>query len=66
VFEAREKTLEATVYRLGADVAWRLGRQLALEGSQELNLQHGRLAGRPRGEIVHNTVTLRLVAGAIE
>jgi hypothetical protein len=66
VFEARGRDLEATVYRLGADLAWRLGRQVALEAAQELSVQRGTLDGRPRGEIVHNTVQLRLVAGAID
>jgi len=66
VFQARGQALEATVYRLGLDVAWRLRRHLSVEGSHQLSLQYGELDGRPRGEIVHNTVLFRLVAGSID
>ncbi len=65
VFQARGKGLEATVYGTNLDLAWRLGRHLSLAGSHQLSVQHGELDGHPRGEIVHNTVLLRLLAGTI-
>jgi len=65
VFRARGKALEATVYGTSLELAWHLSRHLSLAGSHQLSIQYGELDGRPRGEIVHNTVLLRLLAGAV-
>jgi hypothetical protein len=65
VFQARGKGLEVTVYGTNLDLAWHVRRHLSLGASHQLNLQYGQLDGRQRGEIVHNTVLLRLVAGAV-
>jgi hypothetical protein len=65
VFQARGNAFEATVYRLNLDLAWRLGRHLSVEGSHQLSLQYSELDGRQRGEVVHNTVLLTLVAGSV-
>jgi hypothetical protein len=66
MFRAHGKAFEATVYGTSLDLAWRLSRHLSLAGSHQLNIQHGEMDGRPRGEIVHNTVLLRLVAGSVK
>jgi hypothetical protein len=66
IFEARGKGLQATVYGMTLDLAWRLSRRLSLEASHQLSVQHGELDGVPRGEIRHNTALLRLVAGAFD
>jgi hypothetical protein len=63
VFQARGRDLEATVYGMNLDLDWRLGRHVTLGASHQLSVQHGELDGIQRGEIVHNTVLLRLVAG---
>ena len=65
VLQARGKGLEATVYGMSVDLTWRLSRHLSLTGSHVLNIQYGELDGLPRGEIVHNTALLRLVAGSV-
>jgi len=65
VFQARGKGLDLTVYGTNLDLAWHLSRHLSLGASHQLNFQYGQLDGHQRGEIVHNTVLLRLVAGAI-
>jgi hypothetical protein len=64
VFGARGEATEFRVYRLGLGLAWRLSRHLALAGSHQLSLQYGQAEGRPRGEIAHNTVLVRFVAGS--
>jgi hypothetical protein len=64
-FTALGAGFEATVYGLGLELAWSLNRHLSLAGSHQLSLQHGTTDGRDRGEIVHNTFLLRLVAGSV-
>jgi len=65
VFQARGSAFEATVYRMNLELAWRLGRHVSIEGSHQLSLQYSELDGRQRGEVVHNTVLLTLVAGSV-
>jgi hypothetical protein len=64
VLRARGEAVEATVYGTRLELMWRLNRRLSLGVSHQLSVQHGRLDGLDRGEIVHNTALLRLVAGA--
>lgn len=65
MLQARGKAMQTTVYGTTLDLAWRLSRHLSLGASHLLSVQHDQLDGRPRGEIVHNTVLLRLVAGSV-
>jgi hypothetical protein len=64
-FTALGEGFQATVYAFGLELAWGLNRHLSLAGSHQFSLQHGTTDGRPRGEIVHNTFLLRLVAGSV-
>jgi len=51
---------ETTLYRLGMEVAWRVGRDVTLSGAHQFSLQEGRLAQGPGSEISHNTFVLAL------
>lgn len=65
IFQGHGQTFEATVYGMSAELTCRLSRHLSLAGTHHLSIQYGEVEGRPRGEIVHNTVLLRLVAGSV-
>ena len=51
---------EATLYRLGVEVAWPVARDVTLSGAHQFSLQEGRLAQGAASEIAHNTFVLAL------
>jgi hypothetical protein len=64
MLHTRGKAVEATVVGTSVELACRLSRHLSLAATHRLSIQQAELDGRPREEIVHNTVLLRLVAGS--
>jgi hypothetical protein len=65
-FRTRGDALATSVYGTSLDLTWGLGRRFSIVGSHQLSIQHEETNGRRPGEIVHNTVRLRLVAGSID
>ncbi len=65
VFQARGKAAAVTVYGMSLELSYRLSRHLSLTGFHRFGIQYGDLDGRPRGEIVHKTLVLSLVAGSV-
>ncbi len=53
------------MYGMSLELSYRLSRHLSLTGFHRFGIQYGDLDGRPRGEIVHKTLVLSLVAGSV-
>lgn len=64
LLEAHGKAMDVVAYGTSLEVTCRLGRYVSLAGTHRFNIQNAELDGRPRAEMTHNTVLLRLVAGA--
>jgi len=64
IFASRDRQSEAIVYRAGAELEWRLVRQVALTGSYQWSRQEGNLSGPALQDIPHNTFSLKLAAGS--
>jgi hypothetical protein len=64
LLEAHGKAMDVVVYGTSLELTCRLGRYVSLAGTHRLSFQNAELDGRPRTEMAHNTVLLRLVAGS--
>lgn len=64
MFRTHGKAVEATVFGTNVDLTCRLSRHLSLAATHRFTIQNAELDGRPREQVVHNTVLLRLVAGS--
>ena len=64
LLEAHGKAIDVVAYGTSFELSCRLSRYVSLTGTHRFSLQNAELDGRPRAEMPHNTVLLRLVAGA--
>ena len=64
LLEAHGKALDVVAYGTIVELTCRLGRYVSLAGTHRFSIQNAELDGRPRTEMAHNTVLLRLVAGS--
>jgi hypothetical protein len=64
VFRSSGEGLDAIVYRIALDAAWKLNRRLTLTGSHQFSLQRGGPGARPGEEVTHNAVLLSIVSGS--
>jgi hypothetical protein len=65
IMTSRQENVEATVYRLGAEMAWRVHRRLTITGSHAWSRQQGRLGTAVgNGVVVANTTAFRVSTGS--